>query len=218
MRSFEISRWTFLHYTDVIMSAMASQITGASIVYSTVCLCADQRKHQSSASLAFVWGIYRWPVNSTHKGPVTGKMCLKNRIAYSCPHLVMRPHFWKWIARLNSWEFTISISWCHDWVWFLFELFGCSDKFSRQRYIYLYKWHWSKFTAKFLTYLCIHWAILMLVAMVVIDQHYVHFRLINYISENPHKFRKYQWNMYIHNFAVIFSGKYGTNMKYIALA
>ena len=35
---------------------------------------ADQRKHQSSASLAFVRGIHRWPVNSPHKGPVTRKM------------------------------------------------------------------------------------------------------------------------------------------------
>ena len=35
---------------------------------------ADQKKHQSSASLAFVRGIHRWPVNSPHKGPVTRKM------------------------------------------------------------------------------------------------------------------------------------------------
>ena len=35
---------------------------------------ADQRKHQSSWSLAFVWGIHRWPVNSPHKGPVTRKV------------------------------------------------------------------------------------------------------------------------------------------------
>ena len=35
---------------------------------------ADQRKHQSSASLAFLWGFYRTPVNSPHKGPVTRKM------------------------------------------------------------------------------------------------------------------------------------------------
>ena len=35
---------------------------------------ADQRKHQSSASLAFVWRIHRWPVNSPHKGAVTRKM------------------------------------------------------------------------------------------------------------------------------------------------
>ena len=32
------------------------------------------KKHQSSASLAFVSGIHRWPVNSPHKGPVTRKM------------------------------------------------------------------------------------------------------------------------------------------------
>ena len=55
------------------MSAMASQITGVSIVCSTVGSCADQRKHQSFASLAFVQGIHRWPVNSPHKRPVTGK-------------------------------------------------------------------------------------------------------------------------------------------------
>ena len=61
-------------YDDVIMSAMASQITSLTIVYSTVYSCADQRKHQSYASLAFVWGIHRWPVNSPHKGPVRRKM------------------------------------------------------------------------------------------------------------------------------------------------
>ena len=56
------------------MSTMASQITGVSIVYSTVCSGADQRKHQISASLAFVRVIHRWPVNSPHKWPVTRKM------------------------------------------------------------------------------------------------------------------------------------------------
>ena len=49
------------------MSAMASQITSLTIVYSSVCSHANQRKHQSSASLAFVRGIHRWPVNSPHK-------------------------------------------------------------------------------------------------------------------------------------------------------
>ena len=62
------------HYCDVIMGAMVPQITSLAIVYSTVHLGADQRKHQSSTSLAFVWGIHRWPVNSPHKGPVTRKM------------------------------------------------------------------------------------------------------------------------------------------------
>ena len=41
------------------MSTIASQITSLTIVYWTVYSDADQRKHQSSASLAFVWGIHR---------------------------------------------------------------------------------------------------------------------------------------------------------------
>ena len=52
----------------------ASQITSLMIVYSTVYSDADQIKHQSSASLAFVQGIHRWPVNSPRKWPVTWKM------------------------------------------------------------------------------------------------------------------------------------------------
>ena len=56
------------------MGAIASQITSLTIVYSTVYSGADQSKHQSSASLAFVWGIHRGPGNSPHKWPVTRKM------------------------------------------------------------------------------------------------------------------------------------------------
>ena len=77
----KLAFWQFLfsvnrlnHYGDVIMSVMTSQITSLTIVYSTVYSGADQRKHQSSASLAFVRGIHRWPVNSPHKWPVTRKM------------------------------------------------------------------------------------------------------------------------------------------------
>ena len=62
------------HYCDVIMGMVASKITGLAIVCSTVYSDVDQRKHQSSVSLAFVWGIHRRPVNSSHKGPVTRKM------------------------------------------------------------------------------------------------------------------------------------------------
>ena len=58
------------HYSDVIISAMASEITSLTIVYVTVYSGGDQRKHQSSASLVFGRGIHRWP----HKGPVTRKM------------------------------------------------------------------------------------------------------------------------------------------------
>ena len=62
------------HYNDVILSAMAPQITSLTIVYSIVYSRRRWKKHQSSSSLAFVRGIHRWPVNSPHKGPVTGKM------------------------------------------------------------------------------------------------------------------------------------------------
>ena len=57
------------------MGVMASKITSLTIVYSTVYSGADQRKHQSFASLAFVWALHRRPVNSPHKGPVTRKKC-----------------------------------------------------------------------------------------------------------------------------------------------
>ena len=56
------------------MSAMAFKITGISIVCSIVGAGAEQRKHQSSALLAFVRGIGRWTVNSPTKRPVTPKM------------------------------------------------------------------------------------------------------------------------------------------------
>ena len=62
------------HYNDVIMGATTFQITSLTIVYSSVHSGSDQRKHRSSASLAFVQGIDQWPVNSPHKWPATWKM------------------------------------------------------------------------------------------------------------------------------------------------
>ena len=62
-----------LHYIDVIMTTMASQVTSLTVVYSTVYSDADQRKHQSSASLAFVWGIHRDRWIPRTKGQLRGK-------------------------------------------------------------------------------------------------------------------------------------------------
>ena len=62
------------HYIDVIMSAMPSQITSLTIIYSNVYPGANQRKHKSSASLVVVRGIHWWPVDSPQKRPVTQKM------------------------------------------------------------------------------------------------------------------------------------------------
>ena len=75
VKSIDYRSWCFSwHYHDVIISGMASLITSLTIVYSTVYSGADQRKHQSSASLAFVRGIHRGPVKSPHKWPVTRKI------------------------------------------------------------------------------------------------------------------------------------------------
>ena len=77
-RTDEIHRWTDStdndsHYNDVIMSTISSQITSLTIVYSTIYSGADQRKHQSSASLAFVQGIHREPVYPRTYGQWRGK-------------------------------------------------------------------------------------------------------------------------------------------------
>ena len=74
------------HYYDVIMDAIASQITSLTIVYSTVYSDADQSKHQSSASLAFVREIHRGPVNFPHKWPVTRKMFPFDDVIMQCPY------------------------------------------------------------------------------------------------------------------------------------
>ena len=84
-----------IHHTDVIMSALAFQIIGASIACSTVCSGADQRKHHSSASLGFVRRIHRWSMNHPHKGLATRKMLPFDevivaaiRFAFACRCLV----------------------------------------------------------------------------------------------------------------------------------
>ena len=66
----------YIHYGDVIMGTIASQITSPTIVYSTVYSDADQRKHQSSASLAYVRGIHRGPVNSPQMASNAGNVSI----------------------------------------------------------------------------------------------------------------------------------------------
>ena len=79
------------YYNDVTMSAIASQITSLAIIYLTLYSGADQRKHQSSASLAFVRGIHRWPVNSPHKGPVPRDMFPFDDVIMWPPWLIRPP-------------------------------------------------------------------------------------------------------------------------------
>ena len=72
-----MSQWSPVKWCclwTIIMSAMASQITSLTIVYSTAYSDVDERKHQIPALLALCAGIHRWPLNSPHKGPITRKM------------------------------------------------------------------------------------------------------------------------------------------------
>ena len=91
-----------MHYSDVIMSAIASQTTSHTIVHSTVYSGADQRKRQSSASLAFVRGVHQWQVNSPHKGPVTRKMF--SFMSSSCND---------WPLHYVSWHVIVHFKQCH---------------------------------------------------------------------------------------------------------
>ena len=83
---------TDIHYDDVIMGAIASQITSLTVVYSIVYSDSDQRKHQSSTSLAFVWGIHRDRWIPRTKGQLRGK----------CFHLMT-----------SSW---VLLSWSRTWA------------------------------------------------------------------------------------------------------
>ena len=71
---------SYCHYSEAIIGAMVFQITGVSIVCSTVCSSAGKIKYQISASLAFVRGNHRWPVDSPHKDPVKRKIFLSDDI------------------------------------------------------------------------------------------------------------------------------------------
>ena len=107
------------HYCDVRMCAMASQITSRTIVYSTDYSGAHHRQHQSTALLAFVQGIHRWPVNSPHKWPVTRKlfpfddviMALSNIMRNLLPAFLM--------TRFPDLKFHTSWTLELVWSWFL---------------------------------------------------------------------------------------------------
>ena len=96
------------HNNDVIMGVIASQITSLTNVYSTVYSDADQRKHQRSASLAFVRGIPRRPVNSPHKWPLTWKMFPFDDVIMNT-YDIMRINFMIRMLELYMWHHATQI-------------------------------------------------------------------------------------------------------------
>ena len=104
------------------MSTMASHIASLTIVYSILYSGVDQRKHQNSASLAFVRGIHRRPVNSPHKGPVTRKMFPFDDVImiaqYPAPHGQHEPIMW------SLWQDLLSAA--HCWLIYSVAFFSLS--------------------------------------------------------------------------------------------
>ena len=98
-----------IHYIDVIMTIMASQITSLTAVYSAVYSDADQRKHQSSASLAFVWGSHRdWWIPHT-----------KGKLREKCFHLMTsswKTGYFYWPIHLPCLTFLLSVVWIQTWI------------------------------------------------------------------------------------------------------
>ena len=92
------------------MGVMVSQIASLTIVYSTVYPGADQGKHQSSMSLAFVQGIHRWLVNSQQKWPVMWK-----NVSIWWRHHVLQM-FW------HPTELSHNDAWKHRYVFFKVSL------------------------------------------------------------------------------------------------
>ena len=135
------------HYYDVIMTTIASQITGLAVVYSTVSSDADQRKHQSSASLVFVWGIHRDRWIPRAKGQLRGKcfhlMTSSCKNPESCVFPRVQIHFRhaKLIGNMNNigshiiilFRLISILSRISDWsihfpvVRFLFNWDGCGE-------------------------------------------------------------------------------------------
>ena len=106
-----------------MISTVASQINGVSMVYLTGCSGADQRKHRNSASPTFVRGIHRWPVNSPHNEPVTRKMFPFDDVIMC--HLVF--HLSYVLSIHKSINLPIKPSFIHS--------YPCDDKYGTIRYI-----------------------------------------------------------------------------------
>ena len=113
------------HCNYFVMGAITYQITSLTIVYWTVYSGADQRKHQRSASLAFVWGIHRSPVNSPYKRPIMRKMfpfddviMVKEWRMCMCKHPCGLS-----ISILNS----NTLTWCVDITGYVIYIVGMSE-------------------------------------------------------------------------------------------
>ena len=147
------------YYCDVKMTVMASQITSLTIVYSTIYSGADQRKHQNSASLAFVLGIHRGPVNSPHKEPVMWKMFPFDDVIMICYNTVIfLPNTYNKCQQIwqGVWQSMELLLWV--WIGILFFFNKISPKFA---YLMMTK-EWCVYIRNILMIFALHDVILAL--------------------------------------------------------
>ena len=152
------------------MGAMASEITSLTMVHSTVCSGADQRKDQSSASLAFVMGIHRWPINSPYKWPVTRKMFPFDDIIMMSLSMHIRFIATRSVLGLGYWaSFPVSLFCQFSESLYLWQKIPYDQKGSRQiiKAVYLPKAHFgiyftapTKLPTKHCSY-CNNWLMMM---------------------------------------------------------
>ena len=119
------------HYIDVIMTTIASQITSLTFVYSAVYWDADQRKHQSSASLAFVWGTHRDRWIPRTKGQLRGKFF----------HL-MTSSWWLFTQLIIHAQLKENIKAPHDW--YLWGEFTGDQRIPHTRASNVECFHWCR--------------------------------------------------------------------------
>ena len=144
------------------MTTMSSQITSLMVVYSIVYSGADQRKHQSSASLAFVRGIHRGPVNFPHKWSVTRKMfqfddvimCQKNQFTLFTNNSF--PNMSPGHLQLPQWRMSVDAYQESTYVIKHFDIskarfrnddpFKSTTSLSKRNYITVLRWPWRDIT------------------------------------------------------------------------
>ena len=145
-------------YYDVILMIKASQITVVCSVCPTVGSGADQRKHQSSASLAFVWGIHWWPVNSPHKRPVTRNMFPFNDIimhmrwlnTYPCHMRQNAFCCWYHVLHFSSDKITVCDNYkqnksrLNNFLYLQLAVFSRTDTVTKIILLQLWSWHLSR--------------------------------------------------------------------------
>ena len=101
-----------LHYIDVIMTTTASQITSLTVAYSTVYSDTDHRKHKSSASLAFVWGIHRDRWLPRTKEQLRGK-CF-HLMTSSCKRTTVSRGISAWQTAHGTWRDDMKSGWLNQ--------------------------------------------------------------------------------------------------------